>query len=62
MQLFPGVVFNNDQSDDLIVRGGNLIENLYMVIRRPLSEVTFGLSSTTQRFRMRIRTLSNYRL
>ena len=31
LQLFPGVVFNNDESDDLIVRGGNPIENLYMV-------------------------------
>jgi len=31
LQLFPGVVFNNDESDDLIVRGGNPIENLYLV-------------------------------
>jgi len=31
LQLFPGVTFNNDESDDLIVRGGNPIENLYLV-------------------------------
>jgi hypothetical protein len=31
LQLFPGVVFNNDESDDIIVRGGNPIENLYLV-------------------------------
>ncbi|QNI30770.1 TonB-dependent receptor [Alloacidobacterium dinghuense] len=31
LQLFPGVAFNNDESDDLIVRGGNPIENLYLV-------------------------------
>jgi hypothetical protein len=31
LQMFPGVVFNNDESDDLIVSGGNPIENLYLV-------------------------------
>jgi len=31
LQLFPGVVFNQDQSDDILVRGGNPIENLYLV-------------------------------
>jgi len=31
MQVFPGVVGNGDYSDDLIVRGGNPIENLYLV-------------------------------
>ncbi len=31
LQLFPGVVFNTDTSDDLLVRGGNPIENLFLV-------------------------------
>src|SRR6185437_15794844 len=31
LQLFPGVVFNNDESDDILVRGGNPIENLFLV-------------------------------
>jgi len=31
LQLFPGVVFNTDESDDVLVRGGNPIENLYLV-------------------------------
>lgn len=31
LQLFPGVVFNDDESDDVLVRGGNPIENLYLV-------------------------------
>src|SRR5580658_10183827 len=31
LQLFPGVVFNSDESDDVLVRGGNPIENLYML-------------------------------
>ncbi len=31
LQTFPGVVFNSDESDDVIVRGGNPIENLYLV-------------------------------
>lgn len=31
LQLFPGVVFNSDESDDILVRGGNPIENLYIV-------------------------------
>lgn len=30
LQLFPGVVFNNDESDDVLVRGGNPIENLFL--------------------------------
>jgi len=30
VQLFPGVVFNNDESDDVLVRGGNPIENLFL--------------------------------
>ena len=30
LQLFPGVVFNSDESDDLLVRGGNPIENLFL--------------------------------
>lgn len=31
LQVLPGVVFNNDYSDDLIVRGGNPLENLFLV-------------------------------
>jgi len=31
LQLFPGVVFNSDQSNSILVRGGNPIENLYLV-------------------------------
>jgi hypothetical protein len=31
LQLFPGVVFNSDVSDDVLVRGGNPIENLYLL-------------------------------
>ncbi|WP_446742555.1 TonB-dependent receptor plug domain-containing protein [Silvibacterium acidisoli] len=31
LQLFPGVVFNSDLSNDVLVRGGNPIENLYLV-------------------------------
>jgi hypothetical protein len=31
LQLFPGVVFNTDESNDILVRGGNPIENLYLV-------------------------------
>lgn len=31
IQVFPGVAANGDYSDDLIVRGGNPIENLYRV-------------------------------
>jgi hypothetical protein len=31
VQVFPGVVGNGDYSDDLIVRGGNPIENLYLL-------------------------------
>lgn len=31
LQLFPGVVFNDDESDAILVRGGNPIENLFLV-------------------------------
>src|ERR1035441_2974792 len=31
VQQFPGVVFNSDQSDDILVRGGHPMENLYLV-------------------------------
>jgi hypothetical protein len=31
LQLFPGVVFNTDESDDILVRGGNPLENLFLV-------------------------------
>ena len=31
LQLFPGVTFNSDESDDVLVRGGNPIENLYQI-------------------------------
>jgi hypothetical protein len=31
VQVFPGVTGNGDYSDDIIVRGGNPIENLYLV-------------------------------
>jgi len=31
LQLLPGVVFNSDVSDDVLVRGGNPIENLYLL-------------------------------
>lgn len=31
VQVFPGVVGNGDYSDDLIVRGGNPVENLFLV-------------------------------
>ncbi|MFP5228999.1 MAG: TonB-dependent receptor plug domain-containing protein [Acidobacteriota bacterium] len=31
LQVLPGVIFNNDFSDDLIVRGGNPMENLFLV-------------------------------
>ena len=31
LQILPGVVFNSDQSDDVLVRGGNPAENLYLV-------------------------------
>jgi hypothetical protein len=31
LQQFPGVVFNSDASDDVLVRGGNPIENLYLL-------------------------------
>lgn len=31
LQIFPGVVFNDDESDDILVRGGNPIENLFLV-------------------------------
>lgn len=31
LQLSPGVVFNDDVSDDILVRGGNPIENLFLV-------------------------------
>lgn len=31
LQIFPGVVFNDDVSDDILVRGGNPIENLFLV-------------------------------
>ena len=31
LQMFPGVTFNSDESDDVLVRGGNPIENLYRV-------------------------------
>jgi hypothetical protein len=31
VQVFPGVAGNGDYSDDIIVRGGNPIENLYLV-------------------------------
>jgi hypothetical protein len=31
LQLFPGVVFNSDVSNDVLVRGGNPLENLYLV-------------------------------
>jgi hypothetical protein len=31
LQLFPGVVFNSDESDDVLVRGGNPLENLFLV-------------------------------
>lgn len=31
LQLFPGVIFNTDESDDILVRGGNPLENLFLV-------------------------------
>ena len=31
LQLFPGVTFNTDESNDILVRGGNPVENLYLV-------------------------------
>jgi hypothetical protein len=31
LQIFPGVTFNSDESDDVLVRGGNPIENLYRI-------------------------------
>ncbi len=31
LQTFPGVVFNSDESNDVLVRGGNPVENLYVV-------------------------------
>ena len=31
LQILPGVVFNSDASDDVLVRGGNPVENLYLV-------------------------------
>lgn len=31
LQMFPGVVFNTDESDDILVRGGNPMENLFLV-------------------------------
>lgn len=31
LQLFPGVVSDNDESNDILVRGGNPLENLFLV-------------------------------
>jgi outer membrane receptor protein involved in Fe transport len=31
IQTFPGVAFDTDESDDILVRGGNPIENLFLV-------------------------------
>jgi hypothetical protein len=31
LQTFPGVVFNTDESNDILVRGGNPLENLFLV-------------------------------
>ncbi len=31
LQLFPGVVFSSDVTDEILVRGGNPAENLYLV-------------------------------
>jgi hypothetical protein len=31
LSTLPGVVFNSDESDDVLVRGGNPLENLYLV-------------------------------
>lgn len=31
LQVLPGVVFNSDTSNDILVRGGNPLENLYLV-------------------------------
>ena len=49
LQVFPGVVFNSDVSNDVLVRGGNPLENLYLVdgievpnINHITSEATTG--------------------
>jgi hypothetical protein len=39
LQLFPGVVFNNDETNDILVRGGNPIENLYQVDGIPVPNI-----------------------
>lgn len=39
LQLFPGVAFNNDESDDILVRGGNPMENLYLVDGIPVPNI-----------------------
>jgi len=39
LQMFPGVVFNSDESNDILVRGGNPIENLYLVDGFPVPNI-----------------------
>lgn len=39
LQLLPGVAFNSDESDDVLVRGGNPIENLYLVDGIPVPNI-----------------------
>lgn len=39
LQLLPGVAFNSDESNDVLVRGGNPIENLYLVDGIPIPNI-----------------------
>jgi hypothetical protein len=39
LQMYPGVAFNTDESNDVLVRGGNPIENLYLVDGIPVPNV-----------------------
>lgn len=47
LQLFPGVVFNSDESDDVLVRGGNPIENLYLLDGIEVPNINHIATATT---------------
>ena len=51
LQLLPGVVWNNDYSNEIIVRGGNPAENLYVVDGIEIPNINhFALEGTTGGF------------
>jgi hypothetical protein len=51
MQMLPGVVSDNDQRNDFLVRGGNPSENLFIIDNIEIPSINqLALSDTTGGF------------